>query len=574
MAEFSQIKFDNLKDEVELFLKRAHNKADILFSKASPYGQLLTVIEELFQLSMLYLKNSINQFNLNSSNSKNKKLIRSAAIFAGHIPGRSISSTGVLRLQLKSSSSIDDIRGGRITISDKTLLKNNTNGLDYLIDLGTDKITYNLENTSQIFVNIIQGKLQTDFFTGTGNENQTIGISIQSRKDVENFNVVVSVNGEVWESKRHIFDMVSDEKACVVRTGFAGGIDVIFGNGGHGAIPQIGSAISITYILTNGSDGNIFRRTINDWKFVDSVIDGFGNSISMTTFFDTYIQTDINFGAEGESVEFTRNILPISSNNFVLGLPQQYAYEIKKLGVFTHVNAFEVNGIISIVAVPNIKLFKNQNQNYFTVDLEAFKLDNIEKRKIDRYLKSNGNIQLSRKYRIANPVLVFYTINIFVMTYSNAIDDSVNSQIIDKISEYFLNISRFERIPKLDIIKVLSDIDDIHSVDIKFVSKQNEDYHRDKLIKDINRRNEFADALDLKLDKPFTNYDPNLTIGLDPILGDIIFEPSQLPVIRGGWVDRNGLLYDDRINTSGFGSVNIIKKGTIDIKNKVNINAV
>jgi hypothetical protein len=36
---------------------------------------------------------------------------------------------------------------------------------------------------------------------------------------------------------------------------------------------------------------------------------------------------------------FTKNILPIASNNFVLGLPQQYAYEIKKLGVFSHVNA-------------------------------------------------------------------------------------------------------------------------------------------------------------------------------------------------------------------------------------------
>ena len=63
-----------------------------------------------------------------------------------------------------------------------------------------------------------------------------------------------------------------------------------------------------------------------------------------------------------------KNILPIASNNFVLGLPQQYAYEIKKLGVFSHVNAYEKTGTIFIVATPNINLFKNQSSDYFTID--------------------------------------------------------------------------------------------------------------------------------------------------------------------------------------------------------------
>ena len=112
-------------------------------------------------------------------------------------------------------------------------------------------------------------------------------------------------------------------------------------------------------MITNGQDGNIFRRTVNDWKFIDDVVDGFGNTLDITKVFDVLIFNDINFGANRESLTFTRNILPIASNNFVLGLPQQYAYEIKKLGVFSHVNAYEDNSIIYIVATPNIKLFKN-----------------------------------------------------------------------------------------------------------------------------------------------------------------------------------------------------------------------
>jgi hypothetical protein len=143
--------------------------------------------------------------------------------------------------------------------------------------------------------------------------------------------------------------MIPDEKACVARTGFNGGLDIIFGNGSFGMNPPLGSTIDVIHLITNGQDGNIFRRTVNDWKFVDDILDGYGNPVEVTKIFDVLIFNDINFGANKESITFTKNILPIVSNNFVLGLPQQYAYEIKKLGVFSHVNAYEDNSIIDLL---------------------------------------------------------------------------------------------------------------------------------------------------------------------------------------------------------------------------------
>ena len=71
-----------------------------------------------------------------------------------------------------------------------------------------------------------------------------------------------------------------------------------------------------------------------------------------------------------------------------MALPQQYAYEIKKLGVFSHVNAYEKSGTIFISVVPNILLFKSQNTDYFTMDKDAFTLDAYEKSKVDKYLLS------------------------------------------------------------------------------------------------------------------------------------------------------------------------------------------
>ena len=64
------------------------------------------------------------------------------------------------------------------------------------------------------------------------------------------------------------------------------------------------------------------------------------------------------------------------------------------------------------------------------------------------------------------------------------------------------------------------------------------------------------------------DYKPNATLGLDPVLGDIIFEPNEIPIVRGGWFDRNNVFYSDDIDGNGLKSVNIIKKGTVDSKNR------
>lgn len=568
----TEISFAQLKQQIEIFLKQEHSKANILYSPSSPYGQILSVLENLFQLSILYLKNSIKQYDISSPNSTNERIIRNAAIFAGHIPGRNISATGTLKFTLKTSSDLEqDVPGGRITLTNRGALKNKTNGLEYALNLGSEKMTYKVTANSQFFVPVIQGIWGRRNFTGTGNENQTYQVTARGQKEVENFNYEILVNGEYWTTKKHIYDLLPDEKACVVRTGFDRGIDIIFGNGGFGAKPTLGSIIEVNYLVSDGAIGSIFRRTLNDWTFIDQALDGFGNTIDLSKIFDISIYTDINFGADKETTAFTKNILPISSNNFVLGLPEQFAYQIKKLGVFSHVNAYEKFGTIFIVATPNIKLFKNQNSNYFTIDIRAFELDTYEKNKIDAFLRTGGNLMLTRNYRIDSPKLSYYLINVFIITYSDSQDDSVNAQIYEKISEYFLNFTRLSRVPKSDLISEISSITDIHSVDITFVSKKNEDYHRENLILDENRRNQYASKDELKLVRPNPNYNPKATVGLDPILGDILFEPDEIPIIRGGWYDRNTVYFSDDIEEKGLKSVNIIKKGTVDSSKKQKI---
>lgn len=564
---FIQISFSRVKSEIEEFLKTEYNKASLLFSSASPYGQILSVVENLHQLSLLYLKNTLNQFDLSNASITNDRIIRNAAIFAGHNPTRGISSSGNLQFTVKSAVDLEkELPGGRISILNKTTLLNKTNSLNYTLDLGVEKMTQVIDKNSKFYVSIKQGKWKQKTYTGSGDPLQTLFLNESGLKDIENFNIQITVNGELWSLKKHLYEMLPNEKAVVTKTGFDGGLDIIFGNGGFGSIPELGAIIVVNYLITDGSLGNIFRRTINDWTFVDDIFDGYGGTVDVDKIFDVAIFNDINFGADGETPAFTRSLLPMVSNNYVLALPQQYAYEIKKLGVFSHVNAYEKSGTIFITLTPNINLFKNQNSDYFTIDIKAFSLDIYEKDKINKYLKTGGLIQLTRRYKIVNPTLSHYIINVFVIPYSDVTDESLSAQILDVISNYFLDLNRVDRIPKLDIIKVISTITDIHSVDIQFISKKNEDYHKEAIIRMQNQLSQYADPT---LAPPMlSDYNSDTMLGLDPILGDILFEASELPIVRGGWSNRNDMYYSDDINSSGLKSVNIIKKGVVDAKNR------
>ena len=551
--KFTELSFTKIKGQIEDFLKTEYGKANILFSRASPYGQILSVIENLHQLSMMYLKNILNSFDINNNSATNNRVVRNTAIFAGHNVGRAISASGVIRISFKPEKNASDI--GRITFNNKMLLKNENNSLDYSLHLGNDSLT-ELVNTNSVFIlNIIQGKWIVRNYTGAGENLQTISITENGNNDIENFNVQVVVNGEFWVVKKHLYDMIPDEMAVVVKTGFDGGIDIVFGNGSFGKIPRVGSLITVYYLQTKGSIGNVYRKkNKKEWKFVDDVFDASGNIINMDEYFNVETWADINYGADAESIEFTRSLLPISSNNYVLANPQQYAYHIKKLGVFSHVNAEEKNGTVFISVTPNINLFKNKSDNYFSIGLSAFKLDTYEISKIDSYLRGSGVIQLTKKYKIINPILSYYAINIFVIPYSDVSDESLNSQIISVISDYFLNLNKVDRIPKVDILKLLSDIPDINSIDLQFICKKNEDYHKNGMIEGS------------------IDYSSSKTIGLDPILGDILFEASELPIIRGGWLNRNNTMIVDEFsgNEDGLKPVNIFKNGTIDSKKREN----
>jgi len=568
--KFIEVKFEQLTENVSNFIKEIYNKSNITLSPADPYGHIIQTLEMLFSSSMLYLKNITSQFDINNPNNNNAKMIRALARIGGYNPSRAISATGTIALQLIPGIDIPtEIPGSRITILNGTKLTNKSNGLEYFIDLGgQEKATYELEANKKIFLPIVQGRVETQKFTGTGQKNQSYSVNLPNGQSVEQFRSSVMVDGQFWNNVEHLFDMLPDDLAWYGRTGIEGGLDIYFGTGNFGTIPNIGDEIEVRYIISDGSLGNIPHTMVNDWTFVDDIFDGFGVTLDIESNFNILIENEISLGGDSETPLFTKQILPYTSRNFVLARPEQYIFLLSRLNVFSQIDAFTTekgtendnedssdDSVVYIFLIPNIALFTTGGNSYFDLDINAFILEKAEKEKVEQYIRTQGILAVGTSLKILDPFIRKYVLNIFIRIFEDAIEDNVRSEIRSKVSDYFVNLERRGRIPKSDIIKIIEEVDGVDSVDVEFISEENEAYH---LEYEQFKISVMMDNPNVNPDEIFMEgYEESRFIGLDNLFGDIVYTKNELPIIRGGWQTRDGIFYNETPQTKGLGSLNI-----------------
>ena len=342
LFDYIEITYDKLTDQLERWLKDTYQKSGKVFSHMSPSGMILHMQKILFNNNMLYLKNSLRQIDIQSSD--NVRVIRNAARISGRNPSRAISAIGTIKLRLKVGVNVTDkIKGSKIIVMNHTKIKNKSNSLHYTINTGDSiKNVYDINAYTDLYFNVKQGKYETQDYTGDATKNQSIAVVVNRDQTIDNFSFSVFYNATSLKIVDSLYDMLPNEYACYTRTGFDGGLDIYFGTEDHGFVPSIGSVIQVSYLVTDGSDGNILTNLVNDFTFEDDVYDSDGNILNMDELFDIYIHNDINFGTNGESIEYTKSIIPNISRNFVLATPEQFIYHLKRLNMFSKVNAYNL----------------------------------------------------------------------------------------------------------------------------------------------------------------------------------------------------------------------------------------
>lgn len=588
LFSLGRFKIDQMIQDVTDYTRKVYNQSKVLYTAASPWGQIVLVLQRLASMVMYYIEDSITELNINTASRPIS--IYGLAALAGHQPTRSIAATGVIYIVYNGNA--PDIVGDQIIIKNFTQVNCVENGLPYILNLGQDELRVNIrEPRARIYVSVVQGKIEVQRFTGTGTVLQSFPVNVPNTSQVDQFFVNIYINGEKWKKYDSLWDIPYEANGFMVRTGISGGIDVIFGNGTNGKIPPQGASILVEYLITAGEEGNITNFRGATFQFHESAVDISGQDVDLNSTFLTRIDSPITFGSNPEPLYLTRLLSPKTSRSFVLANPENYVHFFEKFQQFSRINAWTmydetdpyVDNIIYLMLVPDVKKRMRTGDNYFTTPIESFIMTDLEKARVIQLIEESGQKIVTAIVKMVDPQFKKYSINMDLAIWDGYNRETIYDKIISKVSDYLLNFKRSDFLPKSDIITIIEGIDGVDSVkNVVFVSEDIETFIEDialngtaselgtyfgvtaemqtmMLTEDTKFIDVFNDAsynerIDMLLELPTVA--AYFAKHIDDF-GDVVITDSQIPIFRGDWNDRYGTYINDGTNKNKVSTVNI-----------------
>ena len=338
----NRLKFEELYNDALAFVRRAYNSARQTFNSASPFSQLLSVILHLGRMIFYYIEDSITGLNIKTAYREDQ--IKGLATLTGHIPGRAISARGVVKLSYYNTG-ISEYSGQVCFIPNKTAITNKLNGRNYILLFSADVAKMTLTSSNYIEASVIEGSVKTQQGTCTGQPLQSFNFSERNYGEIDQYFMNVYVNGERWDIVDSLLDLSYNQKGVIVKTGMLGGVDVFFGNGSNGLIPEKGAICKVEYVVSSGFYGNIPKETMNSndyWQFKDPGYLSDGTEVDLNKYMKISSISDIIFGNDPEDVQLTQRIAPYSSRSMVLANATNYKYFFKKMNMFSIIEV--ING--------------------------------------------------------------------------------------------------------------------------------------------------------------------------------------------------------------------------------------
>ena len=554
-------KIDQLLNQTLALVQSRYAQSNQMFTVASVWGQIIFVLQNLTQLNLFFIEDSITE--LNMSTASRDSSIYGLAAQVGHNATRNGSAIGQVQIRWNFADATE-VGGGAILIPNKSILNFVDSGNQFILNLSQDMVRFNLNGTSSINAQIIQGNLKSQSFGGTGTPLQTFNVFERYTGSIENFNTDVYVDGVLWSNYSSLWDIPFDAKGVLVKTSVGQGIDIIFGTTKNGHIPDKGSIIRVDYIESLGFGGNIDAQDPSkvNFEFTSDGTDIFGNTVSLNDYLKINCLVPPQMGSNSEAVQLTRILAPKTSRSYILANPDNYITFFEKYGTFSIIEAFNTSGgayiddqnIIYVLLVPDVTLKLASDQNYFNLKLSDFTLSDFQKTTILNVIETSGQKIVGTEVMLLDPKTSRYIVNVILTVFEGYDPDTIKSGIVDRFSQYFLSIRRRDIIPRSDLIALVEAIPGVDSVMIFFVSEKNENYQSTLSTLSAN--------------------DPKRSIlfGLNGF-GDIVMEKDEVVIISGGWTDSNGLYYDVGADSSKLSSVNIEISSYTPVSYNTQVNA-
>jgi hypothetical protein len=543
------------------FLQSTFNQTRNVFTTASAWGQLLFVLENLSQLILYFIEDSITELNIYEATRDYS--VKSLARISGYNPARAMAAQG--EVAISWNLKIADVGGGAVIIPENTRIQCEQNGLPYTIILNGPRVKISLTRGSAFRFKIAQGTFSNSTFTGTGRALQSYNVPVKGGVTVDQFYVNVYINGNKWRMYDSLYDIPLEGEGYLVKSGISEGIDVYFGNSNFGKVPQPGSFIRVDYLLTGGSLGNLRSTSTAPirFKFLDQGTDLFGAEVNLNDYLQIITTVDPSFGADEEPIAITRLAAPKTSRSFVFANASNYEIYLQKFNIFSQIQAFSTfddeylddDNVVYLYLVPDITVGLTSNQDYFSIPLSSFLLTEAQKLAILNLIEDSGSMIATTVVKIIEPAISRYVGNAVITVFEGNDPEIIKDKIQSTISEYFINLKRRDKIPRSDMIALIESIPGVDSVSFYFVGQANEAYHATV----DNLPNVSSSEL-------------STNIGFDDF-GDIIIKRGELVVLRGGWNDRYGNYYEVGIVPGKPSALNISVKSIVPVDYLSELNA-
>lgn len=550
-------------EQAVVFLHNKYNQVANVFTAASPFGQLLTVIANMAELIFTYISHTAEELNIKTA--QNIETIYGLAQMTGHNAYRGGSAYGTMGIKLNTSTNY-------VVINNFTKFTIAETGCSYFINLPTDYIRLKVADNAFVNVNYIQGTAESQTFTSDGTPLQSFNPIV--KKMTDNDNVAVTVNGKEWTRVESLYDMPADDdyenaECFIVKSSVNVGLTVFFGNGEFGKIPPAGSLIEITYITTDGAAGNASSTSLT-YNFTDTGVDENGNEINLNDVLNIETIMPPMLGSDYEDPEFTKLVAPKTSKSFVLATPENYVSYLSKYNQYSFIYAYNTkddanvydDNVVYLKIIPNIKKKLSNSQDIFELPTKEFLLSDNEKQSIINALDNSGRMLVNAEVEIIDPTIKKYVINIIIRYFENIDKNSIRTNIRSKLNSYFLNINRNDIIPLSDIISIVEGIDGVDTCDVFFVSQENETaintgyyYTTEKVWKNL----EYVETQK----KNIIGIKEDPRIGFDDF-GNIKINDYEIFIPKGGWTDRDGNYYTETPEDGKLGPLNIFFIDKVD----------
>ena len=572
---------DQIQSDARTYISRVYKRAGTLFTDASPFAQVVNVVSEISELIMFYIEDSLVEQNIYTA--QQPESIYGISRLTGHDATRGFAATGEIEFRWKVGADLGMIAGSGLNVDARSELVCPLNGLTYTVLSSQEKYRLEKSNKTKTKVAIIQGKFEQQTFTGTGEPMQSYNVKIASLTD--HSKVSVSVNGQKWTKHDSMYDLLSEEKGYIIKTGVAGGLDIYFGTGNFGAIPTRGSDIMVEYVKHKGAQGNLADGQDLTFQWQSEGSDSNGNNFDLNEYLEINVTSSPKMGANAENVEFTKLMAPLASKSYVLATPDNYEYFLSRYGLFSYVDAYNTtsdqylddDNVIYIFAIPDAKRKLLADQDYFSIPLNEMFFDQNEYDKMSQVIQDSGQQMVTTEVIFVKPQIRKYSMDINIRYFEGYTKQEIYNEVRARVSDYMLNITRRDKLPKSDIVYILETIDGIDAVNVRFISETEETarrlgYYESKtvtvvpqepvVLEEIGNGKQkyvfFKRIEEVKtVDVDATTQIPYTIAGLDE-WGDIIMEKEEVAVFRGGWLDRDGdeIVDDAAINAEAALSVN------------------